>query len=273
MKGYGELLRIWRQARSLSQLALSGMTGVSQRYLSYLETQKAHPSRSMVAALADALNVPDQIRAQMLFAADYAPAETPPNLSAACVAATRQGLMDLLDAQDPIPSVLVDRIWNIQEYNSGFERLLSHFGETKAILSNVTFQGHPNLLKLFYLTAGLCSHVTNGSQVGRQALARLNLHALQAPDDSTLVDLINDLRSLGESPMDWWDLPADMPSEIGELHLERNETTIRCAVLVSAFGSLQETSNLGWRIITYLPLDASTRTLFNLPISPTQHDP
>lgn len=265
MDGYGELLRTWRQARSLSQLALSGITGVSQRYLSYLENNKAHPSRSMVTALADALSVPEQVHARMLFAADYAPAATLPIIDATSVSVVLNGLKDLLDAQDPIPSVLIDRIWNVHEYNSGFEHLLHQFGEAEEILSNVTFQGRPNLLKLFYLTAGLCSHVTNGSQVGRQALARLNLHAIQAPDDSTLTELIDDLRSQSESPIEWWDLPADTASEIGELHLERDDVTIRCAVLVSAFNSLQETSNVGWRMVTYLPLDASTRALFNLP--------
>jgi transcriptional regulator with XRE-family HTH domain len=261
---FGDHLRLWRQGRGLSQLSLSGLTGVSQRYLSTLETDKAHPSRAMVTALCDALDVPARARADMLMAADYVPtsASTPPD--EASIAASRDSLAHLLKAHDPVPSVLVDRLWNVHDYNSGFGQLICQFGEVDDILSRVAFDGRPNLLKLFYLAAGICSHVSNGSQIGRQALARLMLQSLQAPGDTQLAALRDDLQTLGEAPGEWWELPADTPSEIGELVLTRDGVRLRLAVLVSAFGALTEDNDLGWRIVTYLPLDAATRTSFHM---------
>ena len=123
--------------------------------------------------------------------------------------------------------------------------------------------GHVGYL-LFYLAAGICSHVSNGSQIGRQALARLMLQSLQAPGDTQLAALRGDLQTLGSAPGEWWELPADTPSEIGELVLTRDGVRLRLAVLVSAFGALTEDNDLGWRIVTYLPLDAATRTSFHM---------
>ena len=71
MKKYGELLKQIRKNSGLSQQELSARTGVSQRYLSYLETNKSSPSRSMVNTLSTGLNVTEEERRTLLFAAGY----------------------------------------------------------------------------------------------------------------------------------------------------------------------------------------------------------
>src|SRR5262245_29401747 len=69
----GALLREWRAARRVSQLALALEAGTSTRHLSYVETGKAQPSREMVRRLADALDMPLRERNALLLAAGYAP--------------------------------------------------------------------------------------------------------------------------------------------------------------------------------------------------------
>ncbi len=69
----GEMLRAWRQRRSLSQLELSLNAAVSSRHLSFVETGRARPSREMVLHLADELQVPLRERNALLLAAGYAP--------------------------------------------------------------------------------------------------------------------------------------------------------------------------------------------------------
>src|SRR5215470_15186752 len=71
-RGFGRLLREWRTARGMSQLALSLHTGVSARHLSFLETGRASPSREMVLALAQALEMPLRDRNTFLGAAGFA---------------------------------------------------------------------------------------------------------------------------------------------------------------------------------------------------------
>src|SRR5258708_27758765 len=69
----GELLRSWRQRRSLSQLELALDAAVSSRHVSFLETGRARPSREMVLHLADHLEIPLRDRNGLLLAAGYPP--------------------------------------------------------------------------------------------------------------------------------------------------------------------------------------------------------
>src|SRR4051812_3356811 len=69
----GKLLREWRRRRHLSQMALAGDSAVSTRYLSFIETGRARPSREMVLHLAEQLDVPLRERNSLLLAAGYAP--------------------------------------------------------------------------------------------------------------------------------------------------------------------------------------------------------
>ena len=52
---FAVLLRWWRAQRGLSQLALAGRAGISQRHLSFLELGRAKPSRDMVGQIAKVL--------------------------------------------------------------------------------------------------------------------------------------------------------------------------------------------------------------------------
>src|SRR5438874_4021533 len=69
----GELLRTWRQRRSLSQLELALNADVSARHVSFVETGRARPSREMLLHLAEELDVPLRDRNGLLLAAGYAP--------------------------------------------------------------------------------------------------------------------------------------------------------------------------------------------------------
>ena len=68
MQDFAASLKTWRQARRLSQLALSVEADVSARHIAFLETGRARPSRGMVLRLAGALEVPRGERNAMLTA-------------------------------------------------------------------------------------------------------------------------------------------------------------------------------------------------------------
>jgi transcriptional regulator with XRE-family HTH domain len=70
---FGALLRQWRIARRMSQLALALEANISARHLSFLETGRAQPSRDMVLLLATSLDVPLRERNRWLLLAGYAP--------------------------------------------------------------------------------------------------------------------------------------------------------------------------------------------------------
>ena len=69
----GHLVRHWRRARRLSQLALALEAATTSRHLSFIESGRSQPSREMVLRLARVLDVPIRERNQLLLAAGYAP--------------------------------------------------------------------------------------------------------------------------------------------------------------------------------------------------------
>ena len=113
----GELLRAWRQRRSLSQLELALEADVSSRHVSFLETGRSRPSRDMVLHLAEHLEVPLRDRNGLLLAAGYAPVYAERELQTPEMEPVRQALDRFLRAHEPFPAVVVDRHYNLVSAN------------------------------------------------------------------------------------------------------------------------------------------------------------
>ena len=64
----GEILRRWRAVRGKSQLDLALDANVSTRHLSFIETGRSCPSREMLVALSEALDIPLRERNALLLA-------------------------------------------------------------------------------------------------------------------------------------------------------------------------------------------------------------
>src|SRR5262249_58862561 len=101
---FGERLRWWRGRRGLSQLALAGVAATTQRHLSFLESGRTAPSRTMVLRLADALGLPLRQQNAMLLAAGFAPAWRELDLAAPELAQVNRALQFMLDQQEPYPA-------------------------------------------------------------------------------------------------------------------------------------------------------------------------
>jgi transcriptional regulator with XRE-family HTH domain len=106
---FGARVRWWRARRGLSQLDLAGAAGTSQRHVSFLESERAQPSREMVLRLAATLDVPLRQQNALLLAAGYAPAWRESDLTAPELAVVNQALDHMLAQQEPFPAVVVDR--------------------------------------------------------------------------------------------------------------------------------------------------------------------
>ena len=108
-----ELLRHWRRARHLSQLALAAEASTTQRHLSFIESGRSQPSREMLLRLARILDVPIRERNQLLLAAGYAPLYREAGLADGQAAQVRVALERMLAAHEPYPAVVMDRHWNV----------------------------------------------------------------------------------------------------------------------------------------------------------------
>ena len=242
----GALLRDWRVRRRLSQLELSNETGVSTRHLSFLETGRARPSRSMVLHLADRLDVPLRARNQLLLAAGYAPAYGERPLEHPDMGTLRAALDAVLAGYDPFPAVVVDRRWDLVTGNRAADQLLA--GADPALLAPPV-----NVLRLSLSPAGLAPRIANLAQWRTHVLHRLAREA-RLSGDPALTALHDELAplpcGLDPAPPDAIAVPLRLRTDAGELAILSTVTTFRTAVDVTAAELTVE---------AFLPADDATR--------------
>src|SRR5215207_2424733 len=130
---FGDHLRRWRATRGASQLALASEAGTTPRYVSFVETGRAQPSRQMVLRLARALEVPLRERNDLLLAAGFAPLYAVEPLTSPSLARVDRALAAMLAQHEPFPAVVMDRQWNLQRVNDGAARLFSALFEPEPV--------------------------------------------------------------------------------------------------------------------------------------------
>ncbi|WP_307643710.1 helix-turn-helix transcriptional regulator [Nocardia uniformis] len=102
----GALLREWRHRRKLSQLDLALEAEVSTRHISFVETGRTIPSRSMVLHLAEHLNVPLRDRNRLLTAAGHAPEFRRREWDDPALERAREAVARVLRLHQPYPALL-----------------------------------------------------------------------------------------------------------------------------------------------------------------------
>ncbi len=255
--GFSGLLREWRQKRRLSQLDLALSSGVSQRHVSFLESGRARPSRSMVLQLSETLEVPLRDRNVWLTAAGFAPVFQARALDHPQMSQVMGAVHMMLKAHEPFPAVAVDRAWNIKMANAPFERLGAMLGDD--IWTRVTGD-QPNLMRLFFHPDGIRPFVTNWSAIG-PLMWRRALREAEAVGGQEMQAVLDELAPLQDaellgSPVDMVLVPV-MPIEL-RAHGQR----MSMFAVVATFGTAQDVTADELRIETLFPADAETETLF-----------
>lgn len=120
-----ELLRGYRRATGQSQLQASLAAGISQRHLSFLESDRALPSRGLVLALGGTLGLSLAQQNELLLAAGYAPLFRPDDKRSDDVKLIEQAMDAFLALHEPYPALLLrDGVW-IKKGNRGAAKLWS----------------------------------------------------------------------------------------------------------------------------------------------------
>lgn len=244
----GDLIRAWRQRRHLSQLELANDVGVSTRHLSFLETGRSKPSRSMVLHLAEQLDVPLRDRNQLLLAAGFAPVFPESSLHSPQMLAIRETVRRLLAGHEPYPAVVVDRWWNLVEANESLLTLAT--GAAEHLLTPPV-----NVLRLSLHPDGIAPQIVNLGEWRGHLLGRLRRQvALTA--DAELADLLAELTGY----------PCDQPEEeshgAGEvvvpLRIRVGEAELAMLSTVATFGTPLDVTVAELVIETFFPADEAT---------------
>jgi transcriptional regulator with XRE-family HTH domain len=196
--GIGPLLRIWRQRRRLSQLALALEAEVSARHLSFVESGRAQPSREMVLHLAEQLDVPLRERNTLLVAAGYAPLFRERPFSDPQLDAARAAVEAVLRGHEPYPALAVDRHWTLLAANRMLGALVTQ-ADPKLLAPPV------NVLRLSLHPDGLASQIVNWHEWRAHILHRLQ-RQIDASGDRALQTLRDELAAY-PAPADSGDEP------------------------------------------------------------------
>ncbi len=248
----GELLRQWRQRRRRSQLDLALDTGISARHLSFVETGRSRPSRGLLLALAEQLDVPLRERNALMLAAGYAPTYAESDLDSEESRQARDALERLLAGHEPYPAVVLDRWGDVVLTNRAVGPLLE--GVDAELL-----QPPINTYRLALHPLGMVSRIRNRAEwtahLGHR-LARL----ARLTGDPRLAQLLAEIRGYPSVAEALDDYHEPTTSELLlTLQLAHPEGDLRLHSTLTSFGSPHDVTLSELTVESFFPADDATR--------------
>ncbi|MFF5289623.1 helix-turn-helix domain-containing protein [Paractinoplanes globisporus] len=258
MSDVGTLIRHWRRARGLSQLALSAESVVSLRHLSFIETGRASPSRAMVLKLAEVLDVPLRERNSLLLAAGFAPVYRESALDVPEMAAIRAALDAILTHQEPYPALVMDREWNIRRTNAAAARF---FGFLQAG-HDTAAPGPPNVLRRMFHPDGVRRYVRNWPDVSEALVRRVRREAVGGLADERAQSILREVLAYPGVPASLKSLDATVPTlPVVPIEYARDGREFDYFSTVTTLGTAQDITLQELRIECFFPANEETRRL------------
>lgn len=244
---FGGMLRSLRAARRMSQEELALGAEVSPRHLSFLENGRAQPSREMVLALGNALDLPLRDRNALLGAANFAAAYRESSLDGPAMASVRRALDLLLNHHEPFPAVVVDAAWDITRLNQGAMRV---FGEMFA------GSAPPGNLVRALLEPSIRSRLVNFDDLAAFTLQRLHREASLAPEGAPVRRLAEEMA--GRPEMRLRSLSVRPTDVVVPMHLRFADRDLRFFTTITTLGTPLDVTAEEVRIESYFPMDEVT---------------
>jgi transcriptional regulator with XRE-family HTH domain len=198
----GMLLRHWRSLRGKSQIDLSLDAGISQRYISFVESGRSVPGRETLIVLAEALDVPLRDRNTLLLAAGYAPVYSEKAWDAAEMGSLTRAIERMLRQHDPFPAIVMDRYWNVVMSNDAAPRFFNSFIDMKAR------QGPRNLLHLMFDPRGMRPFVQDWEGLARGLIQRVHRESIGRVVDERTRELLSQLLAYPGVKPEWRSPPV-----------------------------------------------------------------
>jgi transcriptional regulator with XRE-family HTH domain len=264
-----EILKQVRKARHLSQLELSLRLGVSQRHVSFVEGGRAKPSRDLLIAWLQELAAPLVVCNEVMLLAGYAPAYGATMLEDPALSQVNGALEQLLNAHDPMPTLVIDADWNLVRLNRGGRWLAATLMPWMAeSMTSGALDNKPiNLLDLLAHPEGFAKPIVNLNEIGPALLAHLQQEAMFQPRLMPRVEAFAELLrdrlgkqsiSLGELPLAAPILTTRYQTEYGDLAFFSMFTT---------FGTPQDITLASLRVEHLFAADSFTDSVIRVQVT------
>jgi transcriptional regulator with XRE-family HTH domain len=248
-------LRWWREHRGLSQLTLAGRADISQRHLSFLELERALPSRGMVMRLAEALEVPLRQQNALLLAAGFAPVWRETTLGAPELAPVAQALDYMLVQQEPFPAVVVDRHWNLLKSNRGAVRLVEF------LVGPLAPDAAVNLADALVAPAVLRPFLVNWAEVVRYFIRSVEADVASdgTPQTAALLERLLAYDGVRAAVADGGEKTPAGP--LLPMHFRKGEIAMRLFTTIATLGTPHDITLQELRIESFFPMDDGTAAI------------
>jgi transcriptional regulator with XRE-family HTH domain len=249
----GALLRHWRAVRHLSQLALAGEVATTQRHLSFIESGRSQPSRTMVLRLARVLDVPIRERNQLLLAAGYAPLYREAGLTSEEATQVRAAVGQMLEAHEPYPAIVMDRHWNVTTSNSAAN---AFFGW---LLGAREHEQPANVIRLMFDPDGLRPFVRNWEAIAEALVRRVHREAVSGVPDADTVALLEHALAYPGVPSEWRTPDFRTPPlPVIPVEWDKDGLALSYFSTVTTLGTPQDAMLEEIRIESFFPADEPT---------------
>ena len=251
----GTLLRYWRDVRGKSQLDLALDANISQRHFSFVESGRSVPSRPLLMAVAEALDVPLRDRNALLLAAGYAPLYSEGAWDALEMQSVTRALERILRQQEPFPAIVMDRYWNVLMTNDAAPRFFGCFMNVAAR------KGPRNMLHLLFDPQGMRPFVANWEKAAKSLLQRVHREAIGRVADEQTKELLAALLAYSNVQTEW-NRPEPLPTAptlpFIPLSFVKDSSVLSYFSMVTTVGTPQTVAAQELRIECMFPADEAT---------------
>jgi hypothetical protein len=214
----------------------------------------------MVLRLSEAMDVPLRERNVLLKAAGYSAAYRESRLEEPAMAPVLDALRRMLEHHEPLPAVVVDRLWNIKMKNSAFDLMLGIGGDLEALQRRIGFGDELNLALLTVHPEGLRCFIANWEEAGPAFIRRLRMEAATEVDPavrSLFARIIELAGESGDASPAFHNLQPVLP-----LDIEVDGLRLSLFSVISTLGTAQDITADELRIESFYPADEITAGFF-----------
>lgn len=253
---FGRLLRFWRGVRGHSQAQLAHLLETPPRHVSFLETGRSNPSRSMIGRLAAVLALNERETNVMLVAAGLLPESQEVDLDTEKYQWLRGHLALLLRKHDPYPAIAVDRCGDIKMCNRAWILLV------QAYLFGSPSLGRANVFHLYFSDEGLRQRMRDWERLACIMLLRVQEQQLLS-GDARLAELVEWLQAYPGVPADWATRAQGSGASSGyEIYLQLDDIVSHSLTVISNLEPVPDFSSPQVFIHNFFPRDRATEQLW-----------
>ena len=249
---FGPALRMRREQKSLSQMALSMKCGVSQRHISVIESGRASPSRQVVLQLTEGLDLSARQRDELLLRAGFAPPAAQrfgAVAEAASGAAALAALRGVLDRHEPFPAAVLNGLGYVQMLNPSAQRLLALL--LPAPVHNLTLSVLDE--------NGLRPFIQNWQEVAHQHLLRVRRELPLYQEHAQYDPFVAELKRLGAGTASQAADSHALPDAVLITRLRKGRLELDLLSMIVQFGAAYDHELQELRVECFFPANDASR--------------